>query len=127
MTVLKPLIELASSPFSMPLHELILDPESVKLTFNDILKSKFSHSLNKPISVWVGKDGLHLGDGYHRVIEALLSGKKTLKAIKDNRYSTEFTRKPWSIDRTSKTFGLESIGIPKSQIEQAKTLVKGKK
>lgn len=113
----------ASASFVMPFSELIMDGRSVSLALKDVIANKLSHNSEKPIITWVGNEGLHLGDGYHRVIEAILKGKKSLRAIKGNRFATEFAGNNTWKPTKSKTFGFEVLGFSENDIKRAKSMI----
>jgi hypothetical protein len=108
--------------FTMPLAEVIIDQLSVKGVMRDIIKGQLSHSVGQPIELTTDTDGLRIGDGAHRMIQAVLLGKKSLKAILNPRYATEFGI---PMDRRwTPAMGFEMFGYSVEEIEHAREIVK---
>jgi hypothetical protein len=103
-----------NAAFILSVNDLLLHRQSVVITMKDLIRGKFSHT-SGPISVTSVNGRFVVGDGYHRLLQALLVGKTKFRAKIDSRYATEFgiaSDKIWSPDVESPTLGLESLGFP---------------
>lgn len=108
-------IVMEGASFSMPIAEIELDRRAVTGVFKDILQGQLSHT-SGPVALYTTATGLALGDGYHRVIQAILGGRRSIRARLDRQYATEFGGgHPW----TPKD-GFETLGFSPDEIAAAR-------
>lgn len=109
--------------FKMPIREIRMDSRAVVITVKDLIAGKLSHSIGNPVALYAGADGLYLGDGYHRVLQAVLSGQKHVKAILDSRFATDFANSKFWTPTYSADYGLTQLGFSMDSITVAKSNV----
>ncbi len=108
-----------NAAFAMPIAEILLDARSMKLAIKDILNNKVSFT-NGPVSLFSEGDGLRLGDGYHRVVQAVLLDHTEVRAKIDSKYATDFSIADANLWRAED--GLGSLGFSEDEIERAKDI-----
>lgn len=117
------IIQEASSKLSI--RVMRLDARSIAAVFRDLQNGRWSQTRGPVIVFGTEHNQYQLADGYHRVLQAILTGQTHIRGKRDQSYVERNPVTPddhlWRFDPSSPTFGLESLGFSEAEIRQTAT------
>jgi hypothetical protein len=102
---------LCESSLNIKIAALRMDRRSVKAVLHDLAGQKWSRSTGPVEVIGTEYNQYQLGDGYHRVLQAILCGQTQIRGTrgKAGRYAVTPPDEVWRFDPQSPTFGLETF------------------
>lgn len=113
-----------SASMLLAIKNLRMSAKSVRLVFKDLVSGKYSRTKG-PVIVNATGEQWQLMDGYHRMLQALLTGTTKIRAKRDINFSLHYAITKdddiWVPNVKSATLGLELLGINTHDIESVRT------